>query len=142
MSLDTLISTYFNQPISYNTPNISKPNKTTATPKRPVSPEWQKQCKRNGAATITVFVVAALAWLTGSHTLISLGNGAFTHLSWLGWPFYVCLAGIVAGVYVYWAADHEYLKILGRKYVPIDHSAKYSLTFNHLQPTYWLTSLP
>jgi hypothetical protein len=101
---------------------------------RQVSPEWQRDCKRNGAGITTLFVVAALAWLTGSHTLIPLSNGKVIHPSWLGWPLYLCVAGIALGAYVYEAATHEKLWIPGRRYTPVDHSFRYSLWFDEFNP--------
>jgi hypothetical protein len=115
-----------------------EPSQPTEPAKRPVSPQWQKDCKRNGAGIIAVFVAAGLAWLTGSHTLVPLSNGRVVQPSLFGWPFYLCIAGALAGCWVYWAADHNYMPILGRRYVPVDRSAKYSLTFNEIKIGWFL----
>jgi hypothetical protein len=73
--------------------------------------------------------VAALAWLTGSNALVPLSNGRIIHPSYVGWPFILMLLGIILGGYIYAAAGHESLPIIGRRRTEIDHSFRYSLIF-------------
>jgi len=82
----------------------------------PVLPEWQRDCRRNGAAIVSLFLVALLAWITASQTFIVLEGSKLVHPSSLSWPLYVCLAGIAAGGYVFAAADRKYLPIPGREF--------------------------
>jgi len=81
---------------------------------------------------MALFITAAFAWITGAHTFVVLNNGKLQHPSWLGWPLYVCIAGILVGGYTYLAATHARIPIPGRKFASIDHSAKYSLWFEQL----------
>ena len=103
-----------------------------------VLPRWQRDRRRNGAGIVSLFLVALLAWITASQTFIVLNGDKLVHPSSLGWPFFICLAGIALGGYVFLAADNEWLPIPGREYEKPDHSTKYSLWFQ--EPTIeWLT---
>jgi hypothetical protein len=95
----------------------------------PVLPDWQSDCRRNGAGIVSLFLVALLAWITASQTFIVLNGNKLVHPSSFSWPFYICLAGIVAGGYVFAAADRKYLPIFGREFERPDHRMKYSLWF-------------
>lgn len=98
----------------------------------PVSPEWQRDCRRNGAAIVSLFLVALLAWVTASQTFIVLNGNKLVHPSSLSWPLYICLAGIVVGGYVFVSADRRYLPIRGREFEKPDHRTKYSLWFQEV----------
>jgi hypothetical protein len=98
-------------------------------PRRPVSPEWQQECKRFGAWLSGASFVAALAWLTGANALVPLSNGKIIHAPYVGWPLILMIIGMVIGIYTYQAASHERLPIPGRRRVEIDHSYRYSLIF-------------
>jgi hypothetical protein len=97
---------------------------------RPISPDWQKECKRFGAWLAGASFVAALAWLTGAHALVPLTNGKVIHASYVGWPLILMVIGMTVGLYCYLAASHEWLPIPSRRRVGIDHSYRYSLLFN------------
>lgn len=58
-------------------------------PKRPVSPNWQRDCRRFGAWLAGTSFIAGLAWLTGAHALVPLSNGKVIHASYVGWPFWL-----------------------------------------------------
>ena len=98
-------------------------------PKRPVSPDWQLECKRFGAWLSGASFVAALAWLTGANALVALSDGKVIHAPYVGWPLIVMILGIAVGIYAYQAASHERLPIPGRRHVEVDHSYRYSLVF-------------
>jgi hypothetical protein len=98
----------------------------------PVSPSWQKDCRRNGAAIISLFRVALLAWITASQTFIVLNGTKLVHPSSLSWPLYICIAGILVGGYTFAAADHEWLPIPSRGFEKPDHRMKYSLWFREV----------
>jgi hypothetical protein len=98
----------------------------------PVLPEWQRDCRRNGAAMASLFLVALLAWITASQTFIVLNGNKLVHPSSLSWPLYICLAGIVIGSYVFASADRRYLPIPGREFEKPDHRMKYSLWFQEV----------
>jgi hypothetical protein len=106
----------------------------------PVSPDWQRECRRNGAAIASLFLVALLAWITASQTFIVLNGNKLVHPSSLSWPLYVCIAGILVGAYVFAAADRRYLPILGREFEKPDHSMKYSLWFQDVAIEWWTFS--
>jgi hypothetical protein len=99
----------------------------------PVLPAWQRDCRRNGGAIASLFLVALLAWITASQTFIVLNDNKLVHPSSLSWPLYVCIAGILAGCYVFAAADHKHLPIYGRQFEAPDHSMKYSLWFQGVE---------
>lgn len=98
----------------------------------PALPEWQRDCRRNGAAIVSLFLVALLAWITASQTFIVLNGNKLVHPSSLSWPLYICIAGILVGAYVFAAADRKYLPIPGREFEKPDHRMKYSLWFQEV----------
>jgi hypothetical protein len=102
---------------------------SASSSQHPVSPDWQKECKRFGAWLSGASFVAALAWLTGANALVPLSNGKVIHAPYVSWPFALMIVGIVVGIYAYLAASHERLPIPGRTRVGIDHSYRYSLLF-------------
>lgn len=106
-----------------------KPQTIVPLPPRPVSPDWQRDCRRFGAWLSGTSFVAALAWLTGANALVPLSNGKVIHASYVSWPLALMLLGLVLGGYIYQAASHERLPILGRKRMEVDHSYRYSLLF-------------
>jgi len=99
-------------------------------PQRPVSPDWQRDCRRFGSWLAGTSFIAGLAWITGAHALVPLSNGKVIHASYIGWPFWLMVIGVIVGVYVILAASYEELPILGlRRRAEIDHSFRYSLLF-------------
>jgi hypothetical protein len=103
-----------------------------APKERSILPEWKRECRNNGKGIMALFITAAFAWITGAHTFIVLSNGKLQHPSWLGWPLYVCIGGILVGAYTYLAATRIRLPIPGRQFAPIDHSARHSLWFEQV----------
>lgn len=104
----------------------------------PISVNWRKDCRRNGAAIISLFLIALLAWITASQTFIVLSGSKLVHPSSLGWPLYICIAGALLGSYIFAAADRKWMPIPGREYEKPDHSLKYSLWFKDIAIE-WLT---
>lgn len=100
-----------------------------ASPKRPVSLDWQRECRRFGAWLAGASFVAALAWLTGANAVVPLSDGKVIHAPWVGWPLILMILGLVVGIYTYQTASHERLPVPGRRRVEIDHSFRYSLIF-------------
>jgi hypothetical protein len=98
-------------------------------PQRPVSPDWQRDCRRFGTWLAGTSFIAGLAWLTGAHALVPLSDGKIIHVSYIGWPFWLMVIGIIIGIYVYLSASNERLPIPTRRQAEIDHSFRYSLLF-------------
>lgn len=103
----------------------SKPDKWDP----PISANWRKDRRRNGAGIVSLFLVAMLGWITVSQTFIVLANNRLVHPSSLSWPLYLCLAGIAGGCYVFLAADRKWMPFPGREYESPDHSTRYTLWF-------------
>ena len=115
--------------------DTDEPQQTTKEPPKwdpPVSPGWQKDCRRNGAAIVSLFLVALLAWITASQTFIVLNGNKLVHPSSLSWPLYLCIAGVLLGGYVFAASGQSWLPIPGREYEKPDHRMKYSLWFQEV----------
>ena len=102
---------------------------SASSSQRPVSPTWQKECRRFGGWLSGASFVAALAWLTGANAVVPLSDGKVIHASYVGWPLALMVIGVVVGIYIYLAASNERLPIPGRARVGIDHSYRYSLVF-------------
>src|SRR5690242_10714237 len=94
--------------------------------KVPVSQEWRKEWRRNGAGLMTVAAVAGAGYVSACQTFVILNDGELTHPSWWTWPFCVCLALAAVGSYTFMASYHDRLPFPGRER-PVDHSTKYGL---------------
>lgn len=92
----------------------------------PVSQEWRREWRRNGAGLMTVATVAAAGYVSACQTFVVLKDGKLTHPSWWSWPFWVCLLLAAGGFYTFLASYHDRFPFPGRER-PIDHSTKYSL---------------
>jgi hypothetical protein len=92
----------------------------------PVSPEWRKEWRRNGGGLMTVAALAGAGYVSAFQTFIVLNNGRPSHPSWWSWPFWACIGLAALGFYIFLAAHHDKLFMLGRER-PVDHSTKYSL---------------
>jgi hypothetical protein len=92
----------------------------------PVSQEWRKEWRRNGAGLMTLATIAGAGYVSACQTFVVLSSGKLTHPSWWSWPFWICLILAVGGFYIFLAAYHDNFPFPGRER-PIDHSMKYSL---------------
>jgi hypothetical protein len=92
---------------------------------------------------MTVATVAAFGYVSACQTFVVLSNGKLTHPAWWSWPFWVCLALALIGVYTFLASYHDKLPYAGRQYY-VDHSSKYTLGLQvvNLELTVWTPDSP
>ena len=80
-----------------------------ATTQTPVSPEWRKEWRRNGAGLMTLATVAGAGYISACQTFVVLSNGKLTHPSWWSWPTWIFMTLVVAGFYTFLASYHDLL---------------------------------
>jgi len=82
---------------------------------------------------ISVSSLAGFGWLSASQSFVTLGrNDQLVHPSRWQWPFWVCVAGAVIGLYIVLTTYHDGLPMFGRERL-VDHSTMYSLALVGLE---------
>jgi|GEM_PF-4144622 len=80
---------------------------------------------------MTVSFLAGLGWLSATQNFVTVSKtGILVHPSSWQWPFWVCVAGFLIGLYIVLTTYHDKLPMFGRAR-PIDHSSMYSLAMDN-----------
>lgn len=101
-------------------------------PEWPISSEWRKESRRLGGGMMAGSALAGLGWVSATQSFVTLDNGELAHPSFWQWPAWICVAGLVAGSYLWLATYLDALPMFGRERT-VDHSSLYSLALKDMR---------